>query len=66
MSEQASNLGSGPKTAAGIRNDLLKLLKEQGDQSEEVVRKLVEAHVVQEKRVAELERKSARNSGESG
>ena len=66
MSEQASDSGSGPKTAAGIRNDLYKLFKEQGDQGEEVVRKLVEAHVVQEKRVAELERKSARNSGESG
>ena len=65
MSEQANNLGSG-STSAGIRSELLKLLKEQGDQGGEVIRKLVEGYVEQERRVAALEKKSARNSGESG
>ena len=61
MSEQASNL-----TSAGIRKELLKLLKEQGDQGGDVVKMLVEGYVEQERRVAALEKKSARNSGESG
>ena len=38
LSEQASDLGSGPKTVADMRHDLYKLL-EQGDQGEEVIKK---------------------------
>ena len=64
LSEQASDLGSRPKTVADMRHDLYKLLQK-GDQGEEVIKKLVEAQVMQEKRVAQLERKNARNSGES-
>ena len=65
MSEQANNLGSGP-TSAGIRRELLKLLKEQENQGGEVIKMLVEGYVEQERRVAALEKKGARNSGESG
>ena len=64
LSEQASDLGPCPKTVADMRHELYKLLQ-QGDQGEEVIKKLVEAQVMQEKRVADLERKNARNSGES-
>ena len=61
MSEQANNLSS-----AGLRKELLKLIKEQGGEGGDALKMLVEGYVDQERRVAALEKKSARNSGESG
>ena len=61
MSEQANSL-----TSAGLHKELLKLINGVKGKGGDALKMLVDGFVEQERRVASLEKKSAKNSGESG
>ena len=61
VSEQANSL-----TSAGLRKELLKLINGVKGKGGDDLKMFVDEFVEQERRVASLEKKSAKNSGESG